>query len=485
MRNQITNIGLIACLSVAWAACGGDDGAHLVGKVIYEDPIVSKKRDVPPDANEQVGDCTAAGLSTANALGFADLPPLEPPVFVGLWPVAKESRPENHGNTDSISVGAPRSGDNPFAKKVVCNKDEFLIDWKTGQALEGEYFIGAWLDLDFNGFPSAGEPFGTFRGDDGSETSPGDATAPVAVRFDGTTPLSVVIRLGEEEAELGPQLEQIREALEEALTLAQESPDEAQNLFLNQFQPLLYEDAFNRSFNELTELWTDLTHGVFPASNNLEWVTEPGASAKRANDLLLTQNMDPAVFTYKQTRQQRVEMLVGDRQDAVYQIIDWRPLYDQSGDLSSTIAEFPPFTSASVLSVPFDYASPVTAVWIGVEQFVPSVTTTTGGAWELLASTTANENPSLCGISPGSFTVTLSPGAAAGCLELERLALDDTGVMRLTIMPIDWSGAEGYLPWPSFQSAASEPTRGNYLRLWFYGDNYNYRTASADRTVAE
>jgi hypothetical protein len=475
---------LVASLVFLMLACDSP-GAHLVGQVFYEGTDAQGRRPLPvypAYLDTQLYGCfdNAFGATGVEAARFVGQGPThaEPPIYIGLWPVATASRSESHGKADAISIGVPRPGDNPFLKKVICNKGEFEFDWKTGQQLEGRYYIGAWLDLDFNGFPGEDEPFGVYVGDDGSDAFADDGSGAVAITFEDGVVRTVRIRMGTQPANLTQQLEAMRAALEEALIESDET------LFLSQFQPLFYKDAFNRNYNELGELWNAVTEAVFPASNDLQW-EDTANDATRVRKLILKQNKDPLKWDLAQQVEHRIEVAVPEGHDGINQIVDWKPLSVQSGLPRLFGAPAVEFAEASELTVPVSLNAATTDIWFGLEEFVPAVSSPTGGTWRLVDTAVAAGNPRVCtlatvGTNMDHTLKITSLGANHNCdihtvrHSGEVAGLDAGKVLRATVLP--WGAAADGYEWPEWQTQATEPTRGNFLRVYFYGSNYHYRS---------
>ncbi len=466
----VRSIGLTLLFAVTAFGCAERGGAHLVGEIVYLGSLDAVE--VPATAGSEVEECLGASVSLNQAGDLLDVgvgkvdERIPPPFFVGLWPKPAPGQEEIHGRHDAISVGAPRPGDFPFLKKVVCTAADF--DWKVGELLGGEYYIAAWIDYDFNGFPGKDEPFGVFRGDDGSEDYDPSTTEPVAVSFLDEV-VTARILIGNEAGSLTDQLKDIGAAIERALI------DGDDTVFYNQFQPLYYKDALNRTYNELEDLWLDLVTDTHPASNALEWVIEPSSSNNsRTQTIILSQDKDTAVWDLMPEINRRVEILVGDhRDDGYFGIIDWRPLVEQSGDIDQSATVLSEFSSdRDKIPVDLQYANGVTDVWVGLEYFVPATDAPTGGTWSVV---TATGNPQVC---TAPSTILLTTAGGSGC----RILLPDFDagtLMRLTLMPIGDVDAGHYPGWTGYPGTVTEPARGNYTRFYFYGADYRYRKTAS------
>ena len=465
-------------LALGLPGCAELPEAHLHGEVIYLGELDRQAVDVPPEASPLVKPCLGDSLvqqaGELFGIGKTD-EKITPPFFVGLWPVAGTEEDERHGRHDEISVGVPQPGDNPFLKQVVCTADEF--DWNIGEVLEGEYYIGVWLDLDFNGFPGEDEPMGFYRGDDGSETFDPSQTDPVTVTFDGT-PRKVRLQIGVAPGGLGEQFNDIRLRLERALH------EEDDQLFLNQFHPLYYKDAHNRTFNQLQELWLQLGEDNHPDLNEVSWFGEQApSSGTRSHPIVVDQvkQREEGSWDLAGDVEHRVELVLGDwRDDDIYQIIDWKPLWILSGEFGEPSAAPSAFDGDSSLTFTLNFPAPMT-MWTALEQFVPEVTGETRGYWQPV---TATGNPRTCSFIPGdSGNIVLTSTSSSAPCRMQSVEFDAGAMLRLTVVPMtDEEGDERYPQWAGYPAAITEPERGNFARFYLYGSDYHYRRQlSAER----
>lgn len=474
------------------AACAKTNESRLNARVIYEGHSGEPKHAIPATADPQVPkECASSTIAKVGSLlGIDTDTKIAPPLFIGLWPVAKPERPESHGKIDEPAVGTPRPGDRPFLHKVVCEPG--TVDWKIGEQLDGEYYVAVWLDSDMNGFPSESELFSVYRGEPAAQagetpskdscgreqsTFSGEATAPAqTICFRSSQAVQITIGLGSAEPSFSAAIEEIRLNIKNALITGDGE------LFAGQFHPLRFRDAFNRSYNELNDLFATLTTQAALASTEVDWLVPLQAGdATREREVVLQQDKTWPTFESAANKRFSLRVKWAFPREGAVQLIDWKPLVEQSGLLE--LAGEPSseeFDSASILRIPFKFVSsdPQT-VWFSAEQFVPSTTEATGGRWELIPSSTS-QNPRALTYAQGRIAeARITPGNDDNALTelvLTQVALSDDTVIRATLVPIDPAGKTGYVPWAGFPSTLTEPSAGNYLRVYFYGSQYLYRS---------
>lgn len=448
--------------------CADRHGTHLIGRLSYEGADAEIAKDVPPESDPQVAKCIGNSTpSDEEGRGIKTSEKITPPYFVGLWPAPREGRPEMHGRLDRVSVGKPLPGDHPFLKVVVCTLDadiEKSYDWSLEEQLDGEYYIGAWFDRDMNGYPGADEPIGYYR-----ESATGPATL---VRFRTDKAERYDVAIGAVAAPFDEQAETLRRELEAAL----QAPDP--DLFAAQFQPLLFKDPFNRTINQIGELYEELTMDNITTDSTAAWAndTPPKLAGAGASATLVVTHNRLAVRDYL-TRDltREVAVVLGASRDGLYQLMDWQPLVERSGDLTYSLKGEKSYGADATLKYTVNFPTS-SSFWLGVEQFVPATDATSGGSWELVMrandATTASNAVWPAPIS-GDLPIEISTGAvSAGSAGYSDVQLDPDTFIRVTLVPVN--GTNTYAAW-TYPSQATEPTRGQYLRFYHYGANYVYR----------
>lgn len=463
----VSILGLSGLLA---GGCADRHGTHLIGRLTYEGGDAEIAKDVPPEADPQVAKCV--GDSTAadeEDRGIKTSAKITPPYFVGLWPAAREGRPESHGRLDRVSVGKPLPGDHPFIKVVVCTLDadiEKSYDWSFEEQLDGEYYIGAWFDRDMNGYPGADEPVGYYH-----EAATGPATI---VRFRTDKAERYDVAIGAVAAPFAAQAEALRSDLEAAL----QAPDP--NLFAAQFQPLLFKDPFNRTINQVDELYEELTMDNITTDTTVAWAndTPPKLVGAGATGTLVVTHNRLAVRDYLTRDMNReVSVALGASRDGLYQFMDWQPLVERSGDLTYSAKAEKTFNADSSLKYTVNFPTS-SSFWFGVEQFVPATDATSGGSWQYLKDKSDAEVRQTgwpAPVAAGDVQFEISSAAiSSGSVGYVDVAFDPATMIRVTIVPVN--GTTTYDQWAS-PATPTEPTRGQYLRFYHYGSSYIYRKA--------
>lgn len=468
-RIRISSV-LLAVLIVG--GCAQHHGTHLIGQLIYEGADAAVARAVPADADPSVSDCVPNSTKLDNAgRGIKVNADITPPYFVGLWPVAKQTRPENHGRIDLPSVGKPTPGDHPFLKFVVCKLDTAAgdltksYDWSMDEQLDGQYYVGAWFDRDMNGFPGADEPLGFYRDD---PTGP----ATVVTFKDGKVQRFDIV-ITTKAATYEKQRDELLRNLEKSL----QDQDEA--LFAAQFHPLYFKDAWGRTVNQIGELYQELVTDTNAVDTSVGWLNdEPPALTKGGGAqgiVVITQSRtaDPARWLTRDIKRQ-VTVTIGASADGVYQFVDWQPAVEQSGDLTFSAKPSLSFSGTATLKWTLNAPQPA-YVWIGAEYFTPATDAPSGGMWAPITVNTP-ATPVTWPVNAGDFNVELAISAktlgVAGHSDV-ALGVAAKTMLRLTVFPV--SGPNSYPLWPGAPATPTEPTRGNYLRFYEYGDQYIYR----------
>ncbi len=458
--------GLCLFLVGGLLSCAEVPSPRLMVEIAYEGPELTQLSDIPAHADPQVGEClggTAIRIARQQSerFGYDTDDRISPPFFIGLWPVADGPEDAVHGRTDVISVGEPRVGDNPFLKQIVCTNQEYdgTVDWRIAMPLDGRYHVAVWLDLNMNGFPGEGEPFGIVRDEEGE---------PLTVAFIDDEPIEVRVTMGEPTVGFGEQFAAMRAALEDAFI------EEDEDRFLNQFHPLFYKDGQQRTFNELPALWAELTTDTTPARTEIEALE--GSEESRWRGISIQQSKEPAIWDYAPNLERRVDLLLVDAQDDVYRIGDWKPLAVESGELAQHGTVTSSYDDGSIVNIPMRLAADRT-VWFGVEEYVFSVTAPAEGTWELVPAT---NNPRTCSLNAGEHTFRITPGTSEGvACPITFAEINERAMMRATMIPMDAQGEGAYAPWTGYPDAATEPDRGNFARFYFYGSDYTYRSGGA------
>lgn len=454
---------VFACLGLAAQGCADRHGTHLIGRLSYEGSDAEIAKDVPPNSDPQVSKCVSnSSAADEEKRGIKTSEQITPPYFVGLWPAPREGAPEVHGRVDQVSVGKPLPGDQPFLKMVVCTLDadiEKSYDWSLEEQLDGEYYIGAWFDRDMNGYPGVDEPVGFYRE---------PATGPAAiVRFLSDKAERYDIVIGSLAAPFEDQAEQLRKDLEASL----QAPD--YDLFAAQFQPLLFKDPFNRTINQIDELYDALTMDNITTDSTVAWAngTAPKLVGAGASGTLVVTHNRLAVRDYLTRDMKReVGVALGASRDGIYQFMDWQPLVEQSGDLTYSVKPDKTFSDVATLKYTVNFPTS-SSYWIGVEQFQPATDATSGGSWQLLAAPGAWPAP-----YTGDLPIEVSTGPiSSGVAGYPDVPLDAATMVRVTVIPV--GGTNGYAPWAGGPTVGTEPARGNYLRFYHYGSSYVYRKA--------